>query len=60
MGKTEAVAITTLECQECGSEIYVCDLCKDYFIRGEILYCTDDDKHYHESCYDKEMNRYEM
>ena len=54
MSKTEAIteAITTLECEECGSEIIACDVCKDYFIRGEILYCTDD-KHYCECCYEE-------
>ena len=52
MGETKAIAIKTLECQECGSEIYTCDMCEGYFISGDILHCTDD-KHYCKWCFEE-------
>ncbi|MCK5014771.1 MAG: hypothetical protein KAS66_13240 [Candidatus Omnitrophica bacterium] len=56
--KTFVVCKVYLLCRECGSFIYVCDDCKEYFKHGEIVYCHncidfDDARHVCEACFEK-------
>ncbi len=40
-----------LVCDECLTELYQCDGCKDYFVEGQKIFCSDDnDYHYCENC----------
>lgn len=42
---------TTLECSECGYQVYQCNDCSEYFAPGDDIFCDEDrEKHYCLTC----------
>jgi hypothetical protein len=51
--ETEVVPKNEVLCNHCNQIITVCDYCKDYFMVGDIIFCTKVGKHYCSECVDE-------